>query len=194
MTASQRRYSLVLASPSNRFVQAVMPFLPDNRYETPVLCTDAAAVRKLLSVQKMDLALISMPLPDEAGLSLATDICAGSGMGVVLLTSAARYQETSDRAAPFGVMTLQKPTSGQLLTQALGIACATRERLRRMEEKNASIEEKMEEIRLVSHAKWVLIDQLKMSEPEAHRYIEKLAMDRCVTRRAVAQDILSIYK
>ena len=52
----------------------------------------------------------------------------------------------------------------------------------------------MEEIRLVSHAKWVLIDQLKMSEPEAHRYIEKLAMDRCVTRRAVAQDILSIYK
>ena len=52
----------------------------------------------------------------------------------------------------------------------------------------------MEEIRIVNHAKWMLIEQLKMSESEAHRYIEKQAMDRCVTRRAVAEDILQTYK
>ena len=49
----------------------------------------------------------------------------------------------------------------------------------------------MEEIRLVNRAKWLLIEQLKMTEAEAHRHIEKQAMDRCVTRRAVAEDILS---
>ena len=45
-----------------------------------------------------------------------------------------------------------------------------------------------------NRAKWLLIEELKMTEQEAHRYIEKQAMDRCVTRRAVAEQILSIYQ
>ena len=57
-----------------------------------------------------------------------------------------------------------------------------------------AIEEKMEEIRLVNRAKWLLIGELNMTEQEAHRYIEKQAMDRCVTKRAVAEQILSTYK
>ena len=48
----------------------------------------------------------------------------------------------------------------------------------------------MQEIRLVNRAKWVLIEQRHMDEPTAHRYIEKLAMDRCVTRRLIAEEIL----
>ena len=46
----------------------------------------------------------------------------------------------------------------------------------------------------MNRAKWLLIEELKMTEQEAHRYIEKQAMDRCVTRRAVAEQILSIYQ
>ena len=62
-----------------------------------------------------------------------------------------------------------------------------------MEQKTASIEEKMEEIRLVNRAKWLLIEQLRMTESEAHRYIEKQAMDRCVTKRSIAENIISMY-
>ena len=51
----------------------------------------------------------------------------------------------------------------------------------------------MAEIRLVNRAKWVLIDQEKTSEPEAHRFIEKQAMDRCVPRRVIAEAILQEY-
>ena len=55
-----------------------------------------------------------------------------------------------------------------------------------METKNLSVEEKMEEIRLVNRAKWILIEQLKMNEPDAHRHIEKQAMDRCVSKKEIA--------
>ena len=54
-------------------------------------------------------------------------------------------------------------------------------------------EEKMEEIRLVNRAKWLLISELKMDEPQAHRYIEKQAMDRCIQRREVAEEIIQTY-
>ena len=70
---------------------------------------------------------------------------------------------------------------------------SARERLRKFEKKSVSIEEKMEEIRIVNKAKWLLIRELKMDEPEAHRYIEKQAMDRCVTRREIAAEIIKLY-
>ena len=52
----------------------------------------------------------------------------------------------------------------------------------------------MEDIRFVNMAKCFLIEKLKMTEQEAHRYIEKQAMDRCVTKRVIAENILSTYK
>lgn len=76
---------------------------------------------------------------------------------------------------------------------ALGWMASARERLRRAEKKTISIEEKMEEIRIVNRAKWLLISEIKMDEPNAHRYIEKQAMDRCVSKRAIAEEIIRTY-
>ena len=52
----------------------------------------------------------------------------------------------------------------------------------------------MAEIRLVNRAKWLLIDREGMTEQDAHRFIEKQAMDCCVTRRAVADQIIARYQ
>ena len=62
-----------------------------------------------------------------------------------------------------------------------------------MEKKTATLEEKMEEIRLVNHAKWVLIQNMKLSESEAHKLIEKQAMDSRRTKREVAEGIIKTY-
>ncbi len=70
---------------------------------------------------------------------------------------------------------------------------SSRERLRQFEQKSLSIKEKMAEIRLVNKAKWILISELKMNEPDAHRYIEKQAMDRCVTKQTIAEEIIKTY-
>jgi len=51
----------------------------------------------------------------------------------------------------------------------------------------------MAEIRLVNKAKWILISELFLSEPEAHRYIEKQAMDRCISKRTIAEEIIKTY-
>ena len=41
--------------------------------------------------------------------------------------------------------------------------------------------------------KWLLIENLKMSESDAHYYIEKQAMDTRLSRREVAQGIIRTY-
>ena len=65
--------------------------------------------------------------------------------------------------------------------------------MRKSEKKALSIEEKMEEIRIVNRAKWLLISELKMDEQGAHRYIEKQAMDRCISKRIVSEEIIKTY-
>ena len=79
------------------------------------------------------------------------------------------------------------------MQQGLKWMASARERLRCLEKKATSIEEKMEEIRLVNRAKWLLIEHLKMTEADAHHYIERQAMDRCVSRREIAIGIVHTY-
>ena len=63
-------------------------------------------------------------------------------------------------------------------------------KIKRMEKESRRLKEKMQELRTIDRAKWILVDQRKMSEPDAHRYIERKAMDRCVRKIEIAEEIL----
>ena len=194
MDRSERCYSVLLVSASQKFTQDVLPLLPERSFSPVVKAADVSSARRCLLERSFDLLIINTPLPDEFGTRLALDICESTQSGVLLLVRAEQYPDVSARVGASGVMTLQKPTNPAIFSSTLRLLCATRERLRRMEQKTATLEENMEEIRLVIRAKWILIDQLKMTENEAHKFIERQAMDRCVTRRTIAENILATYK
>lgn len=186
-------YRVLLVSSSAKFNQTVSPLLSSPRYPSVMLAASASEAGRRLLEESFDIVIVNAPLPDETGTRLALDACEG-GAGVLLLVRAEYYPELEARVSACGVLLLAKPTSLQLVSQSLGLLCATRERLRRMERKTATIEEKMAEIRLVNRAKWLLIERVGMTEPDAHRYIEKAAMDRCITKRAVAESIVKTYR
>lgn len=193
MDLTVHRYRVLLVSSSEKITASLTALLPESLFSPVTVKTDVSGARRFLTENAVDIVIISAPLPDDFGTRLALDICADSTAGVLLLVKAEQYPDINARVSPFGILTLSKPTAPQLFSQSLLLLCGTRERLRRMEQKTASLEEKMEEIRLVNRAKWLLIEQLKMTENEAHRYIEKQAMDRCVTRRVIAENILAMY-
>ena len=190
MVFQERTYSVLLVSAGEKFVRALSGLLPPTDFYpvTAVKSTDEA--RRRLLGGSYDLVLINAPLPDELGTRLAMDICSGSDAGVLLLVDNALCREVRAQVTEYGVLTLSKPTSSQLLSCSLQALCAVRERLRRLGEKQATVEDKIQEIRLVNRAKWALIQHQGLTEEEAHRHIEKLAMDRRISRREAAQDIL----
>ncbi len=194
MELKEQVTSVLVVSSSEKFNQSLTALLPRARFDPVRFAAGAGAARRELLERPCDLVLINTPLPDQSGVQLAIDLCSESGMGVLLFVKSEHYAEVAERVEGYGVLALQKPTSSQLVIQSLHLLCGTRERLRRMERKTASIEEKMEEIRLVNRAKWLLISELRMTEEDAHRYIEKQAMDRCVTRRAIAEGIIRTYQ
>lgn len=194
MEFTKRRYSVLLVSSSPKFNESMLALLPESRFYPVAAVSDVSSARRRLLESKYDIVIINAPLPDDFGTRLALNICDNSGTAVLLFVKAEHYPDINGRVSPFGVLVLPKPASSQTVSQSLQLLCGTRERLRRMEQKTASIEEKMEEIRIINRAKLLLMEQLKMTEKEAHRFIEKQAMDRCVTRITIAQSILSTYK
>ena len=194
MEFTERRYSVLLVSSSSKFNESMLALLPESRFYPVAAVSDVSSARRRLLESKYDRVIINAPLPDDFGTRLALNICDNSGTAVLLFVKAEHYPDINGRVSPFGVLVLPKPASSQTVSQSLQLLCGTRERLRRMEQKTASIEEKMEEIRIINRAKLLLMEQLKMTEKEAHRFIEKQAMDRCVTRITIAQSILSTYK
>lgn len=191
MDDRDRVYSVLVVSAAAKFHTSLRGMLPEDRYEPLCAAGSVAEARRMLLERPFDIVIISAPLPDEFGTKLALHIIERSSAGVLLLVKAEHYPDLAARLSPQGILLLQKPTTPALLLQSMQLLCGTRERLRRMEEKTATIEEKMAEIRLVNRAKWRLIQERGLTEQEAHRYIEKQAMDRCVTRRMVAEEILA---
>ena len=189
-----RSYSVLSVAAAEKFHTSLRELLPSGRYSPVHSASDAAEARRRLLESRYDIIVISAPLRDEFGTHLAQHFAENSGAGILLLVKPEYYSDVSAQVTPLGVLALSKPTSPQLMLQCMELLCGTRERLRRMEQKSASIEDKMAEIRLVNRAKWALIENRGMTEQDAHRYIEKQAMDRCVTKRVIAENILSTYK
>ena len=193
MVFQERTYSVLIVTASERFTDSIMPLLPMTDYWPVQTASSVAEARRWLADTEFDIVLINTPLPDDFGMHLAIDICTGSGAGVLLLVKNDHYNEIYSKVVRYGVITLSKPTNRQMVAQNLRILCATRERIRQMQAKQATVEEKIKEIRLVNRAKWLLIECLNMTEAEAHRYIEKQAMDLRISKREAAENIIKTY-
>lgn len=183
-------YSVLLVSASEKFNQVTLPLLPMTDYWPVTVVGSVSEARRTLSGTDFDLVIVNASARDQHGVRLAMEISAETDAAVLLLIPHEIYEETYAKTRPYGVVTLSKPTNTQMLGQNLRMLCAMRERLRRVRQKQVTVEEKIEEMRLVNRAKWALITREQITEPEAHRRILQQAMEGHQSKRQVAEAIL----
>ena len=82
----------------------------------------------------------------------------------------------------------------KIFRSALASAQSAQRRVERIQVENEKLKQKIEDIRVVYRAKCVLIAYLNLSEQDAHRFIEKQAMDSRSSKREVAEGILKMYE
>ncbi|MCF0142092.1 MAG: ANTAR domain-containing protein [Parasporobacterium sp.] len=193
MSLKERVYSVLLVSVSDSFNRAVTEYMPSSKYSPVQTACSIAEARRCIAERTVDFVIINSPLPDESGTRFAIDCCHSKSTVVLLIARADIHPEIHDKVAEHGVFTMSKPVNKGLFIQALSWLSSARERLRKMESKALPMEERMEEIRIVNRAKLLLISELKMSEPQAHKYIERNAMDSCISKREAAEQIIRMY-
>jgi len=140
-----------------------------------------------------DLVIINSPLQDESGESLARLIVSKGVSQVILVVKSEHFDVISAACESDGVLTLSKPVDQNLFWSVLTLAKSMQNRIKNIHAENERLKLKMEDIRVVDRAKWVLVSHLNLSEQEAHRVIEKQAMNKRTTKRVIAEEILKTY-
>ncbi|MCL2220544.1 MAG: ANTAR domain-containing protein [Chitinispirillia bacterium] len=153
-----------------------------------------AETRRLFPERDFDIVIIYSPLPDESGESLSRFIASKESAQVILVVKGEYFEEMSAVTEDEGILVVAMPVDRALFWIALKLAKSAQSRLRKMRSENIKLKQKIEDIRVVDRAKYLLISYLNMSEQEAHRFIEKQAMDMRTAKRAVAEGILRTYE
>lgn len=186
-------YSVLVVSPAGRGADFLASVFDAPTFDPVVNALSAGEARRLLSSEQYDLIAVNSPLPDETGIDFCIDAAQGPS-GVMLFVKNEIYEIVSSQCTREGIFVIPKPNTQRNVAQSVTLLCAICERLRKYEKKTRTLREKMDSIRIVNRAKWLLIERLGMTEQDAHGYIEKEAMNRRRTSREIAEEIIRMYE
>lgn len=192
MASGKNIYKVLVAGANDKTFALLQTLLPGSSYDLPLRAGSAGEAKRMALDYAVDIAILNAPMRDEFGTQLALDL-ARDNVGVLLLVPGESFDGVRDQMEDEGVMALAKPLTRQTLEMGLHMITALRGKLLQMDRRNRALQEKMTDIRTINRAKWLLIEQLRMTESEAHYYIERQAMDTRLSRREVAENIIRSY-
>ena len=154
----------------------------------------SGAIIRGVDISKFDSVIISTPLSDEFGLDLVADISKDAKNGIVVLAKREIADEVQKKIRFTGAFVLPRPFNKALLVQTIKLAEIAHIGMAKLEEENRQLSQQLSDMKIVNRAKSMLMQYLNLTEEQAHRHIQKQAMDLRKTQRAVAEDILKTYQ
>ena len=177
--------ALVVTSSDKAFTVVVQTLRLCGEYSV-ARAKDVLSARPLIGSRGFSVAVVCADSRDAVWRELARAL-AENGSGTVYLPCA----ETEDASAALcdvGVQLLTRPLTRGALYNALRTASGISARFASLVAENASLRDKLAAQKTISRAKCMLIQQ-GMSEQDAHKELEKRAMESRRTLLDVASDI-----
>ena len=167
----------------------VVATLQEAGYEVVGQGADGEEAVKLATELEPDLVVMDIKMPKLDGISAAEKI-SELKIPVVLLTAFSQADLVA-RAADAGAMAyVTKPFKPSDLLPAIQIALSRHEELTSLEAEIADLNDRLETRKLMDRAKGLLQTKMKLSEPDAFRWIQKASMDRRLTMAQVAKAVI----
>nr|WP_232237827.1 MULTISPECIES: response regulator [Actinoalloteichus] len=168
----------------------LVEMLREEGYEVAGEAADGEEAVVLASRLRPDLVILDVKMPRVDGIEAASRI-AGDRIAPVVILTAFSQRDLVERARDAGAMAyLVKPFAKRDLIPAVELAMSRFAELRALEGEVADLQERLETRKLIERAKGILMKNQSLSEPEAFRWIQRTAMDRRTTMKAVAAAVV----
>lgn len=154
----------------------------------------SGTVARGIEISMFDSIIVSTPLSDEFGLDFVAEISKSAKCGIVVLAKREIADEVQKKLRFTGALVLARPFNKALLIQTIKFAEIAHGSMAKLEEENRQLNKQISDMKLINRAKACLMQYLKLTEEQAHRHIQKQAMDLRKTQSAVAEDILKTYQ
>ena len=187
---SQNRTARILVAEDEALIRLdLVEMLTEAGYEVVAQATNGVEAIALAKEFKPDLAILDVKMPELDGISAAQEIIE---ISPVLMLTAFSQKELVERARDAGVMAyVVKPFSINDLTPAIEIAMSRHLQMRSLKDEVSDLHERLETRKIVDRAKGILMAAMNLSEPEAFSWIQRAAMDRRISMKAVAEAVIS---
>jgi response regulator NasT len=183
------QYRIVVAEDETLIRMDLVEMLTEAGYQIVGQGVNGQEAIELANTHKPDLTILDVKMPVLDGISAAEkiiDICP------VLMLTAFSQRELVERARDTGVMAyVVKPFTINDLLPAIEISISRYRQMKSLETEVADLYERLETRKIVDRAKGILMKTMNLSEPESFSWIQKTAMDRRISMKAVAQGIIS---
>lgn len=184
----------IVAAKNQETCDAITELLKECGFTNVKAVLSASEARKQYDSTDFELAVICTPLEDEFGLDLVSDINKMSDSALVIVANNDIADEVQKKVAFAGAFVLARPLNKLVFSQCIRYVMLSRDEILKLKSENLELQQKMKDMKLIDRAKCILIQYLRISETQAHRHIQKQAMDQRVTQVAVAKDILKTYE
>lgn len=185
--------NILIAGKTEEICDSIAQLLLELDCDNISIFTSGTIIRGV-HISKFDSVIISTPLSDEFGLDLVADIAKDTKNGVVVLAKREIADEVQKKIRFTGAFVLPRPFNKALLIQTIKLAEVAHIGMAKLEEENRQLSQQLSDMKIVNRAKSMLMQYLNLTEEQAHRHIQKQAMDLRKTQRAVAEDILKTYQ
>jgi two-component system, response regulator PdtaR len=187
---SQTPFRVVIAEDEALIRLDLKEMLEEDGYAVVGEASDGEAAVKLTESLQPDLVIMDIKMPGLDGISAAERITADHLAAVVILTAFSQ-RDLVLRARDAGAMAfLVKPFTKADLVPAIEIAVSRFQEVSALETEVTNLKDRLEVRKLLDRAKGLLQAERGMTEAEAFRWIQKSSMDRRMTMRAVAEEVL----
>jgi len=185
-----KRRRAVVAEDEALIRMDIVETLVEGGYEVVGQGANGEEAVALATEHKPDVVVMDIKMPVMDGIT-AAELIAKDRLAPVVLLTAFSQRELVERARDAGAMAyVVKPfTPGDLLP-AVEIAASRFAEIRALELEIADINERMDTRKKVERAKGILMEKMKLNEPESFRWIQKTSMDRRLTMREVAEAVI----
>ncbi len=184
----------LIVSSSEEIASMIEQFLRADGVSLITVVSSGSEARRFMRTDpEISLAVINTPLSDEFGQELSLMIAEEYQTGVILICGNDISGDIAEYVCESGIYVVSRPVSRILFSEAADLVAASHGGFAELKKESSDILIKTEEIRIISRAKATLMKYLKFTEPQAHRYIEKQAMNSRQTRRETALRILADY-
>jgi len=191
--ASDRSLRVLIAEDEALIRLDLKEMLLEEGFDVVAEVSDGATAVRLARELRPDLAILDLKMPVMDGIQAAEHIT-NERLSAVLVLTAFSQRDLIDAARRAGAMAyLVKPFQKHDLLPAIEIAAQRFADLQGLKDEVGDLTDRLESRKLVERAKGLLQERERLSEPAAFRFLQKTAMERRLSMRAVAEQVIGRY-
>ena len=182
---------ILIVSSSESGTKVLTDLLRSAGFENITASSSAADARRRSTIESYDLSILNMPLSDETGKELSFDIADKNVSGVITIVNNGHEQIIGSFGRKKGIYIVMKPLNRRMFLDAVIFVLTAQKQKLRLIKKNEELARALTDLKIITKAKFLLMEKNGMSEENAHHFIERSAMDQRLSKRYVAEAVIS---